>query len=116
MRVPSAAELAIELEDRDDAFADVELAFSPLDVGDDGACVEWTMSAAHTGPLVIGDECEIEPTGVRVTVHGVTVAEFDGDRIRSFRQYWDAAELLEQIGLLRERTDRSRGGVTGSRD
>jgi hypothetical protein len=97
MRVSSAAELAIELEDRDDAFSDVELTFSPLDAEDDRACVEWTMTATHTGPLVISDERELEPTGVRVTMHGVTVAEFDGDRICSFRQYWDGAELLAQI-------------------
>jgi len=37
---------------------------------------------------------------VRCSLHGVTVAEFEGDRIRSFRQYWDEAEVLAQIGLL----------------
>ncbi|HXY94265.1 MAG TPA: ester cyclase [Acidimicrobiia bacterium] len=100
MAVESAAELAIELEDRDDAFSDVELAFAPLDVGGDQACVEWTITATHSGPLVFDDDLRIEPTGVRVTVHGVTVAELDGDRIRSFRQYWDEAELLAQLGLL----------------
>jgi hypothetical protein len=97
MHVSSAAELAIEVEDRQDAFSDVELAFSPLDVGDDRACVEWTMTGTHTGALLVGDGCEVDPTGVRVTVRGVTVAEFDGDRIRSFRQYWNEAELLGQI-------------------
>jgi ketosteroid isomerase-like protein len=41
----------------------------------------------------------IEPTGTRVTVHGVTVAEFHDERICSFRQYWDEFAVLEQIGL-----------------
>lgn len=100
LHVSSAAELAIELEDREDAFSDVELAFAPLDVGGDRACVEWMMTATHSGALVIDDETSIEPTGARLTLHGVTVAEFDGDRICSFRQYWDEAELLAQIGLL----------------
>jgi len=30
----------------------------------------------------------------------VTVAEFVGDRICSFRQYWDEVELLEQLELV----------------
>jgi ketosteroid isomerase-like protein len=97
MQVSSAAELAIEVEDRDAAFSDVALALSPLDVGGERACVEWMLTATHTGTLVIDDEHELEPTGVRLTLHGVTVAEFDGGRIRSFRQYWDEAELLAQI-------------------
>jgi hypothetical protein len=28
------------------------------------------------------------------------IAEFEGDRIRAFRQYWDEAELLDGLGLL----------------
>lgn len=39
---------------------------------------------------------------MRVTLHGITVAEFAGDRIRSFRQYWDEVELLEQLALVAE--------------
>jgi len=30
----------------------------------------------------------------------VFIAEFEGDRIRAFRQYWDEAELLDGLGLL----------------
>ena len=41
MTVTSAAQLAVELEDRQDAFSDIELDVTPLDVGDDQACVEW---------------------------------------------------------------------------
>jgi hypothetical protein len=101
VRVSSAAELAIEIEDRDEAFSDIELAFAPVDVAGDQACVEWTMFATHSGPLSVNDDdvC-IDATGARLTLHGITVAEFDGDRIRSFRQYWDEAELLAQIGIL----------------
>ncbi|MFI5046290.1 MAG: ester cyclase [Acidimicrobiia bacterium] len=98
--VSSAVELAIELEDTDDTFSDIELTFAPLDVGGDKACVEWELRATHTGPLVIDDDVQIDATGIRLTLHGVTVAEFDGDRIRGFRQYWDDAELLAQVGAL----------------
>jgi ketosteroid isomerase-like protein len=101
MAIGSAAELAVELEDRDDAFSDIELDLSPLDVAGDRAAVEWIVTLTHTGPLEI-DDVVIEPTGARLTLHGVTVAEFAGDKIRSFRQYWDEVELLEQLALIGE--------------
>ena len=97
--VSSAAELAGELEDRDESFSDIELDVSPLDVGGDRAAVEWIVTLTHSGPLEV-DDVVIEPTGARVSLHGMTVAEFSGDKIRSFRQYWDEVELLEQLALL----------------
>jgi ketosteroid isomerase-like protein len=100
MTVTSSAELAVEFEDRDEAFSDIELDVRPLDVGDDQACVEWVATATHSGPLMVDEEIVIEPTGRRVTMRGVTIAEFDGDKIRAFRQYWDEVELLEQLDLL----------------
>ena len=99
MSISSAAQLAVELEDREDSFSDIALEVSPLDVGGDRAAVEWIVTLTHSGPLEV-DDVVIEPTGVRVSLHGVTVAEFAGDKIRSFRQYWDEVELLEQLALL----------------
>ncbi|HEV3133475.1 MAG TPA: ester cyclase [Acidimicrobiia bacterium] len=100
MTVTSAAQLAVELEDRQDAFSDIELDVTPLDVGDDQACVEWIATATHSGPLVVDEDVVIEPSGGRFTLRGVTVADFEGDRIRAFRQYWDEVSLLEQLQLL----------------
>ena len=100
LTVSSAAELAVEFEDRDGAFSDIELDVSPFDVADDRACVEWVVSLTHSGPLELDDDNVLDPTGLRVSLHGVTVAEFDGARISSFRQYWDEVELLEQLSLL----------------
>ena len=100
MSVSNAAELAVELEDRDGAFSDIDLDVSPFDVSGERACVEWVVSLTHTGPLEIDDDTVIDPTGLRVTLHGVTVAEFVGDKIAAFRQYWDEVELLEQLALL----------------
>lgn len=97
LSVSSAAELAVELEDRDAAFSDVELDVSPFDVAGDRACVEWVVTLTHSGPLDLGDDSVIDATGMRVSLHGITVAEFEGDRIASFRQYWDELELLEQL-------------------
>jgi ketosteroid isomerase-like protein len=49
---------------------------------------------------VLADGATVEPTGVRITLNGVTVAEFRGDRICSLRQYWDELAAFEQIGLI----------------
>jgi ketosteroid isomerase-like protein len=92
--------MAVELEDRQEAFTDIDLDVTPLDVGDNQACVEWIATATHSGPLVVDEEVVIEPTGGRFTLRGVTVADFEGDRIRAFRQYWDEVSLLEQLQLL----------------
>jgi hypothetical protein len=96
----SLSELIAEFERRDDAFSDMELEVAPLDVGGDYACVEWTVSMSHTGPLAVAGEMLVEQTGVRVTLHGVTVAEFRGDRICALRQYWDELTVFDQLGLL----------------
>jgi ketosteroid isomerase-like protein len=100
LSVSSAAELAGEFEDREEAFSDIELELAPLDVSGDRACVEWVATATHSGPLSVDDDVVVDPTGLRIRLRGVTVAEFDEDRIRSFRQYWDEISLVEQLGLL----------------
>jgi ketosteroid isomerase-like protein len=68
----------------------------------------WTPTLSTSSLSELIDELErrddafsdhsIGPTGTRVTAHGVTVAEFEGDRICSVRQYWDENGLLEQLG------------------
>jgi hypothetical protein len=98
----SLSELASELKSRDpsfSAFSGFDLATFPLDVGGDVACLEWTVSMTHSAPLRVGQDMVIEPTGLRVTAIGVTVAEFRGLRICSLRQYWDESALLCQLGL-----------------
>jgi hypothetical protein len=100
LTINSAAELAVEFEDRDGAFSDIELDVSPFDVAGDRACVEWVVHLTHSGPLELADDVVIDPTNLRLSLHGITVAEFDGAKIASFRQYWDEVELLEQLDLL----------------
>jgi hypothetical protein len=97
----SLGELIDELDRRDETFSDVSVELAPLDVGGDYACVEWTATMTHSGTITLSEDASLEPSGIRVTVHGVTVAEFAGDRICSVRQYWDEHSLLEQLGVLR---------------
>jgi ketosteroid isomerase-like protein len=100
VRVSSLAELAVELEDREDAFSDLELEVHPVAVDGDRACVEWVASATHSGPYLLDDDVAIPATGRRVILRGASVADFSGDRIRSFRHYWDEVTLLDALGLL----------------
>ena len=106
----SLAELTSALADRDPAFSDVELAVVPLDVGGEYAGVEWTVEMVHTGTIDLGDDRRLEPSGIRVVLHGATVAEFEGERICSVRQYWDGLAVLEQLGALAR--DRARPNPT----
>ena len=100
----SLAELIDELHRRDEAFSDVELSVAPLDVGGDYACVEWTVEMTHSGTITLTDDSNIEASGIRVELHGVTIAEFLEQRICSLRQYWDEHTVLEQLGVLTRTT------------
>jgi ketosteroid isomerase-like protein len=93
-------ELVEVLVERDGVFSDIQLETTPLDVAGDRACVEWTAKMTHTGELTLRDGTRVEPTGVGVALHGVSVAEFEDDRIASVRQYWDHTELFDQLGLV----------------
>ena len=100
MAAASLDELLLELDRRDDAFSEMELETTALDTGGDYACVEWSVGMTHTGALALRDGETLEPTGLRVTLHGVTIAEFEGERICALRQYWDELAVFEQLGLL----------------
>ena len=39
-------------------------------------------------------------TGKRVEVRGVSVFEFDGDKVRRCSDYWDMATYLKQLGSI----------------
>jgi ketosteroid isomerase-like protein len=101
IRATSRAELAAAVEQRISAFSERKVTVAPLDVAGDQACVEWVASGVHSGRLRLDDTPDvIEPTGRRIRVRAVSVAEFDGDQICSFRSYWDAASLLQDLGAL----------------
>ena len=100
----SATELIAELERRDGAFSEIEVEVTPLDVGGDYACAEWRVSMTHTGDLQLRDAV-VPATGLRIAINGVTVAEFEDDRICALRQYWDELAVYEQLGLVGEIDD-----------
>jgi ketosteroid isomerase-like protein len=96
----SLDELLDELDRRDEAFSEIVLDVAPLDVGGDYACAEWTVEMTHSDTIQLADGTTIDASGIRVTLHGATIAEFDGERICSLRQYWDEHTVLEQLGVV----------------
>jgi len=100
MEVTSRDDLAADLAGRAAAFSDVDLVLDPVDAVGDKLIAEWRVAATHTGLLALDEEMALEPTGRRLELRGVLVAEFEGDRIRQFRQYWNEVELLDGLGLL----------------
>jgi hypothetical protein len=95
----SREQLSMEIGRRVSAFSERKVAVAPLDVSGDQACVEWVASGIHSGQY----ECDgtdpdvFVPTGRRVRLRAITVAEFEGDQICSIRSYWDDATLLQDL-------------------
>jgi ketosteroid isomerase-like protein len=97
--VSSLDELTVELRGRWEALSDLALG-AQASVTEEMGYAEWIVTGRHTGPLVVEDEIVVQPSGKLVTFRGVTVAEFTGDQISSFRQYWDELAFLEGLGLI----------------
>jgi ketosteroid isomerase-like protein len=99
MSAVGRAELEAEFAENDDALSNVEFSVDALDVTGSKAFAEWRVTADHTGPLLVGDDLLIEPTGRNIGLAGATVAEFRDDRISAMRNYFDDAAILEQLLL-----------------
>ena len=95
--VSGLADLADLATVRETAFSNVVILFRGLDEVGNKALAEWVIEADHTGPLVFGEGAVLDATGRHVRMAGVTVADFRGEKIRSFRSYFDDMSLIEQI-------------------
>ena len=82
---------------RELAFSNVVISFRGLDEVGNRAFAEWIVEAEHTGPLVLDEDEALEATGAHVKLAGVTVADFRGGKIRSYRTYFDDLSLIEQL-------------------
>ena len=59
--------------------------------------VSWT--GTQTGPLV-GASGTIPPSGKSMTTPSSWILEFDGDKIKESRHYFDMVTLLSQLGAI----------------
>ena len=95
--VSGLSELAVLAALREVAFSNVVILIRGLDEVGNRAYAEWVIEADHTGPLILGEGAEVEATGRRVKLPGVTVADFREGKIRSYRTYFDDISLIEQM-------------------
>ena len=95
--VSGLAALAALAALREVAFSNVVIFFRGLDEVGNKAYAEWLIEADHTGPLILGEDAELEATGRHVKLPGVTVADFREGKISSYRTYFDDISLIEQI-------------------
>ena len=60
------------------------------------AAIEWTMSGTNRG-----DWAGMPATGKRfASVRGTSILELEDGKIRRQSDYWDAATVMQQVGLL----------------
>jgi steroid delta-isomerase-like uncharacterized protein len=78
------------------AYPDASLEIiSTGDTGGGLVATQWVMHATNTGTLPDGTPA----TGRTVKLNGASFAQFEGDKIRSERVYFDMHNLFEQLGL-----------------
>jgi SnoaL-like polyketide cyclase len=91
------ADLAENLADRTSTFSDVDIHVDSLDIFGIRGLAEFRVAATFSGPFVIDEAVVIEPNGHQLLLGAAVVADFEGDKIRALRGYFDDASLLEQM-------------------
>jgi len=77
-----------------DAFPDVRFRLDEIIVARDASAVRWTAAGTHRGELL-----GVAPSGRVVSVTGITVFRFDGERQRELWVNWDVYGMMKQLGL-----------------
>jgi hypothetical protein len=95
--VESLAELAEAVKGRDESLSDVSILVHGVDVVGNRAYAEYILSGVFSGPLTVSDDLVIEPNGREILLGGAIAADFAGDKISAFRNYFDDFTLLVQM-------------------
>ena len=97
MLVSSLDELSEVVAERDDAFSDVAIQVDAVDVVGNKGFMEYRLSGVFSGPFTVDEDTVLDPNGHALLIGAAIVAEFDGDKISAFRNYFDDASLMEQM-------------------
>lgn len=97
MLVSSLDELSETVASREEALSDVTIEINSLDVFGNKGFVEYRLNAVFSGPFALDEDTVVEPTGGTILLGAALVAEFSGEKISAFRNYFDDASLLEQM-------------------
>lgn len=83
------------------AFPDWRVEIDNLVAAGRTVVVEWRTTGTHEGAFR-----GAAPTGRRFERRGCAVAEVEGGKIVRYRDYYDRATMLDQLGLLHEPASR----------
>ena len=97
MLVSSLDELKETVASREEALSDVAIEINSLDVLGNKGFVEYRLHAVFSGPFALDENTVVEPTGDKILLGAALVAEFSGEKISAFRNYFDDAALLGQM-------------------
>lgn len=80
------------------AFPDLHATITQILGEGDLVAVQWTARGTHQGPVAhLPSEFALPGTGNTVTVTGLSLLRFSGDRLAEVWNHWDAYHLLRQI-------------------
>lgn len=97
MLVTSLDELSTVVADRDESLSDVSVRIDGLDVAGDKGFAEYRVRAVFSGPFRLDEETVLEPTNREILLGAALAADFTGDKISAFRNYFDDMTLLAQM-------------------
>jgi predicted ester cyclase len=66
----------------------------------DTIVTEWTWVGTNMGPLVLRDGTQLPPTGKRIQLKGMELAQLRDGRICVYHMYWDGMAILMQLGVV----------------
>lgn len=76
-------------------FPDSQLSADDMIVDDNKVAVRYTLQATHQGEFM-----NIPPTNKRVTICGITILRFEGDKVVERWSEADFLGLMQQLGVI----------------
>ena len=78
-----------------ESFPDGAYTITSFMLDGDRASIEWTFVGTQTGKLR-----GLPASNRRMSVHGASMFELDGSKIRRQTDYWDLSTMLRQLGHM----------------
>ena len=82
------------------AFPDETVAIELMVEQGDTIAIEYTWAGTNTGPFVTPDGTQVPPTGKRVEIKGMDLAQVRDGKIAVHHMYADNMAVIGQLGLL----------------
>ncbi len=95
--VQSLADLMYAVCSSEPALGELEITLSNVVVDRSTVAVEWLVNATLVAPILFADNLLIEPNNDRLDLRGSSFAEFSGERIQTFRSYFDDSEMFDGV-------------------